>query len=173
MFGQSPVALQPSYHARPVEGYTRGDGETIFGVMDRGSQCAVETDGAVRLQRRFPRFHRAGHGHGMDRGADLGKTLRAQGFGRRFRRGTARAVIAPGGLIWFSQHHEAVAADAGHVRLDDAERRASGHRSVGRVAAVSQHVDCREARQWMRRRRHAGGRNDRRAARKLEISAHV
>ena len=87
--------------------------------------------------------------------------------------GAAGAVVAPDRLAGLGDHAEAVAADAGHVRLDHAEHRDRGHRRVGRIAARAQRLDRGERRQRMRGRRHALAGDDRRAARQMEVAAHA
>jgi hypothetical protein len=71
MPGEAGIGLDPRRGARPVEGDALRDGKTALGVIYRRPQRPVEPDGAVRPQRCVPSLDRAGHGDGMDRGADL------------------------------------------------------------------------------------------------------
>ena len=53
------------------------------------------------------------------------------------------------------QEDEAVAADAGHLRLDHAERGDGGHGGVDGAGTGAQEVEGRQGRQRVRGRRHA------------------
>src|SRR5262249_30337118 len=115
----------------------------------------------------------AGHGHGVERVAgEGGDAPRHERRERGARAGAAGTVVAPDRLPRHVQHAEAIAADARHLRLDDAQHGGRGHRRVGCVAAGAQRLDGGKARQGMRGRRHALAGDDRRAARQLKIAAH-
>ena len=71
-------------------------------------------------------------------------------------RGAARAVqrlhlLAAGGGI----EYEAVAADAGHLRLTDAQKNGARNGGVHRVSALFQYVDSNLRRERMGRGAHA------------------
>ena len=112
-----------------------------------------------------------GNGHGMDR-TQVRSCPRAAPQWRHASR-TAGAVIAPDRLSRLCHHAEAVAADTGHVRLDDAEHRHGGYRGVGCIAPVPQRIECGKARQRMRGRGHAVAGDDRRAPGQLKVAAHL
>ena len=65
---------------------------------------------------------------------------------------------------------ETIPADAGHMRLGDAQDRRSGDRRVDRIAAVLQHIEGGEGGERRGRRGHAVGAVGGGAAGKLEIS---
>ncbi len=118
--------------ARPVEGDARRHRPAFLGVADGVLQHAAEVEPAVGLEDRLPGLDGAGHGDGMDgigrHGGEAGgpQLLGGHGLG-----GAARAVIAPDRLAGLGDEGEAVAADAGHVRLDhghDADRGDGGIR---------------------------------------------
>ena len=91
-------------------------------------------------------------------------------FGRRGHRRAARAVIGDDlALALRLDQREAVAADAGRLRLDHAEQRAGRHRGVGGGAAGAHHLDRRQRGQRMRRRHHRVLGVDRRPAGEMEI----
>jgi hypothetical protein len=70
----------------------------------------------------------------MDRvGGDHAHALRQERVERRARAGAAGAVVAPHRPARRVDHGEAIAADAGHVRLDHAQHR---HRGDAASAAL-------------------------------------
>ena len=82
-------------------------------------------------------------------------------------RGAAGAVVAPHRLVRLRDQAEAVAADAGHGRLDHAQHRDRGDSRIGRGAAGFERLDRRErsradarSRPCLRARRRASGRAD-------------
>ena len=87
-------------------------------------------------------------------------------------RRAARTVQPMHGAVRLDDDGEAVAADPGHLRLDDRQRRRCRHRRIDGVAAALQYVDGRQRRQRMRGRRHAVLGIDGRAARTIE-TAHL
>jgi len=157
----------------PVPGDARGDGKSVLGVVDRGRERAIEGKASMRVEDRRPGVDRARHGHGVDRVArDGGDAPRHERLERGARAGAAGAVVAPDRLPRHVQHAEAIAADAGHLRLDHAQHRDRGHRRVGCVTARAQRLDGGKARQRVRGRGHALAGDDRRAARQLKVAAH-
>jgi hypothetical protein len=88
----------------------------------------------------------------------------------RLRR-AARAVIGddPAFAFWLHQR-EAIAADAGGLRLDHGEQPSRRHRGVRGGAASTQHLDRGQRRQRMRGRHHRVLGVDRRSAGEMEIS---
>jgi len=127
----------------------------------------------MRVEDRRPGVDRTRHDHGVDRVAgDGGDASRHERLERRARAGAAGAVVTPDRLPRHVQHAEAIAADAGHLRLDHAQHRDRGDRRVGGVAAGAQRLDGGKARQRMRGGGHALAGDDRRAARELKIAAH-
>ena len=65
---------------------------------------------------------------------------------------------------------EAVAADAGHVRLDHGQHRGGGDGGIDRVAPGLQHLDGRQARRGMRRGAHRPAPVDERAPGEVEVA---
>ncbi len=118
-------------------------GKPLAASVDRGLQQPVDAELAVIVGEAAPRLDRARHRHRMHAvGRDLAdaaiqEPLGAGGGGR-----AAGAVIGDDLVAALGRdQHEAIAADAGHRRLDDAERGGGGDRGVDRVAAGAQDVD--------------------------------
>jgi hypothetical protein len=72
--------------------------------------------------------------------------------------------------VRLGEDDEAVAADAGHVRLDHAERRGSGDGGVDGIAAFLQHGERRHGGERMRCRGHAVFGIDRGATGQIECA---
>jgi len=167
------IGAQLADLSSPVPGDARGDGKSALGVVDRRSERAIEGKASMRVEDRRPGVDRARHGHGVDRVArDGGDATRHERLERGSRAGASGAVVTPDRLTRRLQHAEAIAADAGHLRLDHAQDRDRGDCRVGGVAAGAQRLDGGEARQRMRGRGHALASDDRRAAGQLKIAAH-
>ncbi len=144
------LRLQPL----PVPRHIRVHRPAIGGVADRRLQQLVEALAAMRLQQRLPGVDRARHGDGMRRGVlqrrdavlfvpvDRGGGRCAAGaIQREHLAGAGRRIQA-----------EAVAADAGRLRLDHAQHGGCRHRGVQRIAAGAQHIE-----RGQRGGRHRGG----------------
>ena len=144
----------------------------MLGKADRRLQRAVEPELAVRLEDDVPGFDRARHRHRVDRAVDPLHALGEQRLGRGRRAGAAAAVVTPGRLAGLRDDAEAIAADAGALRLDHAEHGAGGDSGIGGVAAVAQHIDRGQRGERMRGRGHAGRGDYRRAAGQLKIAWH-
>ncbi len=172
MPGRAGIGLELADIAAPVPRHPRGHRKAAFGVADGRRQCAVEPEAAMRFQNRFPGIERARHGDGVDRIADLAHVLIAQCLERSLGAGAAGAVIAPHRFARLRHQAVAIAANAGHMRLDHAQGRHCRHRRVGRAAAGAQRLDGGQGRQRVRGRRHAFAGNHGRAAGELEIAAH-
>ena len=156
----------------PVGADARRDRVAVLGIADRREQRAVEAEAAVGFEDRFPRLDRARHRDGMRRGRD-DLVLHAGGqhlLGRRGGGRAAGAVIAPHRLVGLRHETEAIAADAGHRRLDHAQHRDRRDRGVGGGAAGFERLDRREAGERMRGRGHSFARVDGRAAGQMEIA---
>ena len=141
-------------------------------MADGVLQHFVETESAVRLEDRLPRIDRARHRNGMRRcRRNLARqACREHALGGGSRRRAARAVVAPYRRIRLRHEAEAVAADAGHRRLDHAQRRDSRDGSIGGRAASLEYVDRRDARERMGGRGHSLARVDGRAAGEMKIA---
>jgi hypothetical protein len=136
------AARQPRDLPTPVVRDARSDAEALACGADRRSQRIGEALAAESRGQRLPGVDGPRNGHRMRRGiaefphAVLGKSLQP-----RPRRGAARAVEggrrAAGGPV----QDETVAADAGHVRIDDALDGGGGDRRVGRIAAGAQEIE--------------------------------
>ncbi len=130
------VGAQTRGEERPVGGDARRDRDAALGETDRRRQRAVEAEPAVRGEHRVPRFDRAGHRdrmHGIE--PDGGNAGVDESFGLGAGSRAAGAVVAPQRRAGLCDDSEAVAADAGHVGLGDAERRHRRHRRIGCRAA--------------------------------------
>ena len=137
------IGAQPVDIAAPIGGDLRSDREAFGGERDGGLQQPVDAELAVIVGEAAPCLDCARHRHRMHAvGRDLAdaaiqEPLDAGGGGR-----AAGAVIGDDLVAALGRdQHEAIAADAGHRRLDDAERRGGGDRGVDRVAAGAQDVD--------------------------------
>ena len=76
-------------------------------------------------------------------------------FRRGFLRGAAAGVDGDHVLAGDGDEPEAVAADGGHVRIDDRQRRRHGDGGFEGGAVLAQHAQARFAGEMMRRRNHA------------------
>ena len=139
----------------PVMGDPRGDDEAALGVADGGLQELVQPLAAVGREQPRPGIDRARHGHAMGVGVEIGHALLPQALEARRGRRPAGAVEGDDAAARRRQQHEAVAADAGHRRLDHALHGDGRDRGVDRVAAGAQHVERGQRRRRMRCRRHA------------------
>ena len=104
----------------PVERDARRDRIAFFRGLDRGLQQAVEPELAVIAQDHRPGIDRAGNGDGMRGGQrDRLDIVLEIPLGRRGHRGAAGAVIGNDlALAPRLNQREAIAADAGRLRLD-------------------------------------------------------
>ena len=142
---------------RPVVGDAAVDDEAFLGIADGGLQHRVEAHGAVVREQPLPGADGARHGDrmraleadGVD--APLPEPVHAQPR----RRGT-RAVDGVGRHPAARRiEREAVAADAGRLRLDHTLDGAGRDRRIHGIGARSQHLDRRRRGQRVRGRRHA------------------
>src|ERR1700680_5150986 len=99
--------------------------------MDRGRERAIEPKAAVNRQDRSPRLDRSRDRDRMDR-IDIDARGASQHFEAHASAGPARSVVAPKRRPRLGYEAEAVAADAGHLRLDDSEHRNRGDRGTPR-----------------------------------------
>ena len=172
--GGAWIAAQALGFERPIVGDTGSNGKTVFGVTDRRRQGAIEPEAAVRLEDRRPRFDRPRNRHGVHGIAgEITRLIAGQRLHSECAGGAPGAVVAPDRRVRLGNDAEAVAADAGHVRLDDAEHRNGGDGCVRCGAARAQRLDGGLRCQLMRRRRHCVARDGRRAAGQVEIACHV
>ena len=133
--------------ARQGAGYR----EAVAGVSDRRPQALGEWQAAETLVGAGPAVHRAGHGQ---RGAwsacvDHRTAVAVARGGRRGAPARIQDVLpAAGGVV---DQPEGVAARAGHVRVDHAERRVDRHHRVDRAAPSLQHLQAGDRRQLVGR----------------------
>ena len=155
----------------PVEGDARRDHIAFFRGLDRGLQQGVETELAVIAQDRRPRIDRAGNGDGVRRSQRhrMNVALEIPGYVGRRRRPAGAVIGCDLALAPRLDQREAIAADAGRLRLDHAEQRAARDRGVRGGAAGTQHLDRRQRGQRMRRRHHRVLGVDRGPAGEMEI----
>ncbi len=124
-----------------------------------------------------PGIDRTGDGDGMgrirrDRRQALAEEPAELGLGGRAPRAIDGDHLAAGGGV----DREAVAADAGHVRIDHRLNRNRRKGGIHRIAAGAQDIDGRQRRCRMRRRGHAALADRHRTARHHEIAitpAHI
>ncbi len=156
--------------ARPVEGDPGLDRVAVLGVADRRLQQLAEAAGAVVVQELRPGGDRTRHRDGVGRGRREGDAaLEVPGIVRR-RRAAARTVQRDRRTRALRRvEGEAVAADAGHQRVDHALHRHRGDAGIDRVAAGAQDLDGREGRERMGRRDGGVGGVDGRAPGRREI----
>ncbi|MHC2409549.1 hypothetical protein ACVJGC_002140 [Bradyrhizobium diazoefficiens] len=166
------AALQLLELVLPVERDSGRDDIALFRRLDRGLEQAVEAELAVIAQ----------HGReGVDHAGDRDRVRRGQRHGRdlaleipvgiRRLRCPAGAVI--GDDLAFTarlDQREAVAADAGRLRLDHAEHGRAGHSRVHCRAALAQHLDRGQRGLRMRGRHHRVGGVNRGPAGEMEVS---
>src|SRR5215831_137299 len=88
------------------------------------------------------------------------------------RSGAAGTVIPPNRRTGLRNEAEAIASDAGHMRLDDGKRSCCRDRSIGRRAARLEGLDGDLARQRMRGCRHAVAGKHRGAAWAVKVARH-
>ncbi len=158
---------------RPVEGDARGDRIAVLGIVDGAGEQPLQRQRAMIGVQPGPGRDGAGHGDGV--GAGLGDLafeperfqLLDGGGGRR----AAAAVQRDGRLALRRIEHEAVAADAGHVRLDHALRRHRGQRGVHRIAAGREDLQPGGGRQRVRGGDRGVARHHRRAGGSEEVSS--
>src|SRR5580704_9169781 len=157
----------------PVMSDARGDRKAVLGMMDRRGECAIEPETAMAFEDCGPRLEGAGHRDRMHgRKTDGALALLPQRLGARRRGSPAGAVIAPDRRAGLCNEAETIAADPGHVRLDDAEKRHCRDRRIGGGAARPEHRNRGFARQRMGRCRHAVAGKNGRAPRAMEIAEH-
>ena len=124
----------------PVERDARGDREPGLRVMDRGSERAVEAEAAVSLEDRAPRLDGSRNSDRMDRVKGDARDA-SQHFQAHACAGPSRSVVAPNRRPRLGDQAEAVAADTGHLRFDDAEHRNRGDRGIRRITSGAERLD--------------------------------
>ncbi len=165
------AALQGRHQLRPVTGDPRRHHEAVLGGPDRRLQQLRQILAAMRRQQPAPGVDRARHGHAMHAvRRQLGHALIEQLLQPQAGRRPARAVQRDHAALRWRHQDEAVAADAGHGRLDHALHRHRRDRRVDRIAAGAQHVEGRQRRRRMRGRGHAMLGKSGRTAGALEIA---
>ena len=126
-------------------GEVLADHEAVLGGRHRRGQRPPYADRAVALDQPAPGLDRPGHG---DRcGAPLGHRLETAlahcGDGGGGARAAGTLQPQRDRVAGRPDQREEVAADRGHVRVDDAEDGVRGDRGVDRVAALAQHLGAR------------------------------
>ena len=171
LLGQAVPGTQVLGHARPLHRRGLPDGEAVLGQRDGRLQHGGEVEPPVARHELFPRVDHARHRHhqraalvpGVGREAPLERQRR----GRR-----ARAVEADDGCSRLGDEREGVAADAGRVRLDDAEHRVGGHGRVDCTATLAERPERGLDREPVRGRHHRrprpGGRRGGRRAHRVQ-----
>ena len=155
----------------PVERHARCDRETVLGTADGRAQQLVEAARAVAVEQQLPAGDRTRHRDGVRAiRADGGDAAAHQPLDGEAGGRAARAVHRDHAARRRGVEHEAVAADAGHVRLDHALHGNGGDSRVNRIAAGPEHVEGGQRRLGMRGGGHAVLAVGRGTARKLEIA---
>ena len=166
------VAAQLLNRAGPVEGDAGVDRPALLGAADRGAEQLAQLLATMRPVQERPGGDRARHGHGMGRGRrhrlhpPRAERLRGRRGGRPAGAVQRDHLPGPAGRI----ETEAVAADAGALRLHHAEhgaprrwrrrarcRRSAGHRARPGWRPAWRWRPCRRS----RKRRCARGRGNR------------
>ena len=166
------VEAQDLRGVAPIERDPLGDRVAVPGEGDGRLKHFAQALGAVILQQGGPGIHGAGHGDRVGRLlADLGDALLREpagiGGGRRPSGAVEGNHLA---AALGREEHEAIAADAGRLRLDDALHGAGGDRRVHGVAAVLKYPQRRHRGERVRGGGHAVHRVDGRASWEFEIS---
>ena len=167
----SGIGAQCRLNKCPIIGDARRHRKPLLGIADRRGEGMIEPEPAVGLQHRLPRFDRARNRDAMGRvEADAADALLPQHIGARGRGGAAGAVIAPDRHARFGDEAKTIAADAGHMRLDDGKNSSRRHGRICRRATRLQRGDGRLACKRVRCRRHTLAGKYRRTAGTMEIS---
>ena len=127
---------------------------TVAGEVGRRLQDSAQSDAAEPFEQPPPRFDCAGHGHAQHAARrHLVETARPNCLDRRKLARASSADEAHGGRSACrpNDRHQ-VAADGGHVRVDDTEHRIRGDRRIDRVSAVAQDLSPHLARRVVRGR---------------------
>ena len=127
----------------PVPGDARRYAHAFVGEADRGRKHLRKRFGSMIPVQRAPGRDRAGYRHRM-RGSRRNFTDVAVDVPPGFRRARrpSRTVKRDRRRAAHREQGEAVAADAGHVRLDDTLHGDGGERGIDGVAAGSQHLEA-------------------------------
>ena len=132
----------------------RGHREPVASVVDRRRQAPRERQLAVRRVRLAPARYAAGNSQRARQHAavgDLAQPAPTHRFDRCARGGAAAAAeVADRITRRVVDQPERVAADAGHVRVDDAQRRGGGDRRIDRRPPGLQDLHARGGRERMR-----------------------
>ena len=162
---QQPLA------ARPVVCDTGVHDRSVGRQPDGRGQKIAERLASVVAHKPVPRLHRARNVDRMrpDR-RHLPDAVRDIPADFRRRRAATGAVIGNHPAAGRRVEHETIAADPGHLRLDDGEHRRGRNRRIHRVAAGFQRVDGGQRGERVRRRRHAAGSVYGRPSRQFEIA---
>jgi hypothetical protein len=143
--------------------------EAVAGIADRAVEAALQGQPPVRGVRLGPARHGAGHREGTGQHPAIGhfgKATPSEGIDRAAGRRPAAAVdVAHLFGLRVVDQPERIAADAGHMRIENRQRGAGGERGIDGRAARPQRVDAGGAGQRMRRGHHAVRRKRGRAAR--------
>ena len=168
LLGQAVPRTQVLGHARPLHRRGLPDGEAVLRQRDGRLQHGGEVEPPVARHELFPGVDHTRHRHhqraalvpGVGHEAPLERQRRGCGAG---------AVEADDGCSRFGDQREGVAADAGRVRLDDAEHRVGGHGRVDCAATLAERPERGLDREPVRGRHHRrprpGGRRGGRRAR--------
>ena len=140
----------------PIPGDARRHPHALLGKADRRRQNLRKRLRSMVPVQRAPRRDRTGYRHRMGRGwrnfTDVPIDIP---FGFCRARRTPRTVERDRRRAAHREQCEAVAAYAGHVRLDNSQYGDGGEGSVDRIAARSQHIEAGHGGRRMRRADHA------------------
>ena len=165
-------ALERVDREAPVEGHARRDGNALLRVADRGRQRVGQADPPPVLRQAAEGVDGAGDRHGLGAADGNGGQTAAAHLCRGQRGGRpARAVERDDPVLARRlEQNEAVAPDAGHLRLADAEQDGRADGGVHGVPAVLEKPDRRRGGERMRRGAHPVGGENRRTAGRLEVT---
>ena len=142
--------------------------KAIARIADRAFQAALQRQPSIGRMRHGPARDGAGHRERAGQHAAIGHLVEAalgEGVDGAARCRAAAAVdVAHGLRAGIVDQPEGIAADPGHVRIEDREGGAGGDRGIDRRAARAQHFRTGLRGQRMRARHHAVRRESSRTA---------
>ena len=169
--GPAFIVLEKLRFELPVPRHPRQHRHALLRERDRRLEGGAERHGSMRLEEAIPGVDGARHRHADGSAFRHVRHPGPREPGRVGRGGSPpRAVDPDDRPVGLANEGEAVAADARHGRLRDAQDCGRRDRRIDGVAAPLHRVERRECRLRRGGRRHRLGRVDRRTSRSLEIA---
>lgn len=157
------IGREPMAEFAKIEGHAGRHQVSAFGGRNGWPQAGGQAEFAIGVAQAAPGIDGARYGDGVrrivwdGREAELGHPLQ-RGCGR----GAPGAVEGNRRLALGGIKRKAVAADAGHMRIDDALQGDGGDGRIDGIATGAQHIECRQRGLWMGGRDHGiSGHGDR------------